>query len=94
MGAMYARNMFSNSAVNKYLPTVSLIQNAGRIHSVRIERVEDFKYFGTTLTNQNSIQEEIKSRLKLGSARYYSVQNVLSFRLLSINLKIKIYIEL
>ena len=31
-----------------------------------IERVEDFKYLGTTLTNQNSIQEEIKSRLKLG----------------------------
>jgi len=29
-----------------------------------IERVEDFKYWRTTLTNQNSIQEEIKSRLK------------------------------
>jgi hypothetical protein len=28
------------------------------------ERVEEFKYFGTTLTNKNSIQEEIKSRLK------------------------------
>ena len=41
-------------------------QNAGRNHSVRIdnstsERVEEFKYLGTTLTNQNSIQEEIKS---------------------------------
>ena len=43
------------------------------------------------LTNQNSIQEEIKSRLKLGNACYYSVQNLLSFRLLSTNLKIKIY---
>ena len=31
-----------------------------------IERVEEFKYLGTTLTNKNSIQEEIKSRLKLG----------------------------
>jgi hypothetical protein len=29
--------------------------------------VEEFKYLGTTLTNQNSIQAEIKSRLKLGS---------------------------
>ena len=43
-------------------------QNAGRIHSVRtdnstFERVEEFKYLGTTLTNQNSIAEEIKSRL-------------------------------
>ena len=27
------------------------------------ERVEGFKYLGTTLTNQNSIQEEIKCRL-------------------------------
>jgi len=47
-------------------------QNAGRIHSVRIdnsafERVEEFKYLGTT-TNQNSIVEEIKSRLKSGNA--------------------------
>ena len=46
---------------------------------------------GTTLTDQNSIQEEIKSRLKLGNACYHSVQNLLSFRLLSKNLKIKIY---
>jgi hypothetical protein len=46
---------------------------------------------GTTLTDQNSIQEEIKSRLKLGNACYYSVQNLLSSRLLSKNLKIKIY---
>jgi hypothetical protein len=53
--------------------------------------VEEFKYLGTTLTNQNSIQAEIKSRLKLDNACYYSVQNLLSSRLLSKNLKIKIY---
>jgi hypothetical protein len=46
---------------------------------------------GTTLTNQNSIQAEIKSRLKLGNASYYSAYNLLSSRLLSKNLKIKIY---
>jgi len=55
-----------------------------------IERVEEFKYLGTTLTDQNSIQEEIKSRLKLRNACYHSVQNLLSSRLLSKNLKIKI----
>jgi len=49
------------------------------------------EYLGTTLTNQNSIQEEIKSRLKSGNACYYWVQNLLSSRLLSKNLKIKIY---
>jgi hypothetical protein len=39
------------------------------------ERVEGFKYLGTTLTNQNSIQEEIRSRLESGNACYHSVQN-------------------
>jgi len=71
-------------------------QNAGRIHSVRtdnntFERLEEFKYLGTTLTNQNYIPEEIKSRLKLGTVCYHSVQNLLSSMLLSKNLKIKIY---
>ena len=62
-----------------------------KIDNSFIERVEEFKYLGTTLTNRNSIQEEIKSRLKLGNACYYSVQNLLSSRLVSKNLKIKIY---
>jgi len=72
-------------------------QNAGRNHSVRIdnstfERAEEFKCLGTTLTNQNSIPEEIKSRLRSGNACYHSVQNLLSSRLLSQSLKIRIYI--
>jgi len=52
--------------------------------------VEDFKYLGTTL-NQNSIQEDFKSRSKSGNACYHSVQNLLSFNLLSKNIKTKIY---
>ena len=57
--------------------TVSRDQNAGRIHSMKmdnspIERVEEFKYLGTTLTNQTSIQEEIKCKLKFLNAYYYS----------------------
>ena len=43
-------------------------QNAGRNHSVRIERVEEFKYLGSTLTYENYIPEEIKSRLRSGNA--------------------------
>jgi len=79
----------------KYM-VVSRDQNAGRIQNVRIdnstfESVEEFKYLGTTLTNQNYIAEEIKSRLRSGNACYNSVQNLLSSRLLSENLKIKIY---
>jgi hypothetical protein len=56
--------------------------------------VEEFKYLGTTLTNQNSIQEDVKSRLKSGNVNYHSAQNLLSSGLLYKNLKIKIYIEL
>jgi len=48
--------------------------------------LEEFKYLGTKLTNQNCIQDEIKSRLKAGQ-----VQNILSSSLLFKNLKIKIY---
>ena len=71
-------------------------QNAGRSHSIKtdnssFERVEQFKYLGTTLTYQNSIKEEINSRLKSGNVCYSSVQNILSFSLLSKNTKIKIY---
>ena len=53
--------------------------------------VEEFKYLGTALTNQNSVLEEIKSRLNSRNACYHSVQNFLSSSLLSKNLKIKIY---
>ena len=82
----------------KYI-VLSRDRNAGRSHSVKsdnssFERMEEFKYLGTTLTNQNSIQEKIQSRLKSGNACYHSVQNLLSSRLLSKNLNIKIYITL
>ena len=71
-------------------------QNAGRSHNIKIdnssfERVEQFKHLRTTLTNKNSIHEEINSRLKSGNACYNSVQNILSSSLLSKNLKIKIH---
>jgi hypothetical protein len=53
--------------------------------------VEEFQYLGTTLMNQNPIQEEFKSRLKSVNACYHSVQNLLSSSLLYKNVKIKIY---
>jgi hypothetical protein len=72
------------------------IQNAGQNHEIKIdnktsEREEEFKYLGATLTNRNSIHEEIKSRQKSGNACYHSVQNLLSCRLLSKNTKIRVY---
>ena len=57
-----------NADKTKYM-VMSRVRNAGRGHSVNIdntsiERVEEFKYLATTITDQNSIREEIKSRLK------------------------------
>jgi len=57
-----------------------------------IYRVQIFGKTLTTITNENSILEKFKGRLKLGNACYYSVENLLSSSLLSKNLKIKIYV--
>jgi len=62
-----------------------------KIDNSSFESVEEFRYFGTTLANQNSTQEEMKSRSKSGNACYHLVQNLLSSGLLSKNLKIKIH---
>ena len=62
-----------------------------KIGSNSYEKVETFKYLGSLLINQNFIQEEIKCKLKAGNSCYYSVQTLLSSRLISTNLKIKIY---
>ena len=52
----------------------------------------DIEQFGTTeKSNQNSIAEEMKSRLRSGNACYHSVQSILSSTLLHKNLNIKIY---
>jgi hypothetical protein len=70
--------------------------NSGQNQNIRIanesfENVANFIYLGTTLTNQNDIHDEIKNRLNSGNACYCSLQNLLSSRLISKNLKIKIY---
>jgi hypothetical protein len=83
-----------NSEKTKYM-FMSRHQNAGQSNYMRVanksfERVTKFKYLGATLTDHNCIHEEIKSRLISGNACYHSVQN-LSSRLLSRNVKIKIY---
>jgi hypothetical protein len=72
-------------------------QNAGQNHDIKIanryfKNVAQLKYFGTTVTKQNLIHEEIKRRLNSGNACYDSVQNLFSPRLLFENVKVRIYI--
>jgi hypothetical protein len=75
-----------NEEKTKYM-LLSCHQNAGQNHNIKmanrcIENVAEYKYLGTTVTNQNLIKEEIKRRLNSGYACYHSVQNLLSFCLL------------
>jgi len=83
-----------NADKTKYM-VMSCDQHAGRSHNIKtgnesFESDEQFKYSGTNLTHQNSIQEEIESTLKPGNACYHSVQNLLSSTWLPKNIKIKI----
>jgi hypothetical protein len=86
--------------LNQYTKTKYMLlsrhQNAGQNHDIKIgnryfENLAQFRYSGTTITNHNLIQEEIKRRLNSGNACYHSVQDLLSSRLLSKNIKIRIY---
>jgi sorting nexin-29 len=75
-----------NAEETKYM-IMSRHRNSGQNQNIRIanesfENVAKFKYLGTTLTTQNDIHDEIKSRLNSGNACYYSVQNLLSSRLI------------
>jgi actin-related protein len=84
-----------NIEKTKYM-LLSRQQNVGQNRDIKIanrsfENLSQFKYLGTTVTNQNLIQEHIKRRVNSGNARYHSVQNLLSSHLLSKNLKIRIY---
>jgi hypothetical protein len=75
---------------------ISRHQTAGQRNYIRVannksfEKVAEFKCLGSTLTDQNRIHEEIRSRLNSGNVCYLAVQNLLSSRLLSRNVKIKI----
>ncbi|KAJ4448446.1 hypothetical protein ANN_10462 [Periplaneta americana] len=62
-----------------------------KIGDLSFEGMQKFKYLGATVTNINDTREEIKRRINMGNACYYSVEKLLSSSLLSKNLKFRIY---
>ena len=68
----------------------NIVQNKNivLIESSSFEKVEKFKYLGVTVTNMNDIREEIKRRINMGNSCYYSLEKILSSRLLSKKLKV------
>ena len=70
----------------------NVIQNQNKvIVNLSFENVEKFGYLGVTNTNTNDTDEEIKRRINMGNACYYSLEKILSSRLLSKILKVKTY---
>jgi hypothetical protein len=81
--AMFAETS-DNSQHSTWLNTES------RSYTLNSSRGNFDKSWGTMLTDQNCIYEEIKSRLNSVNACYHAVQNLLSSHLLSKNVKIKV----
>ena len=82
-----------NSEKTKYMITSchqNVIQNQNiAIANLWFENVEKFGCLGVTITNTNDIREEIKRRINMGNACYYSLETILSSRLLSKKFKVK-----
>jgi hypothetical protein len=85
-----------NIKKTKYILLLSCHRNAGQNCDIKIanrsfENVSQFIYLGMSVTNQNSIQEDLKMECNAGNACYHSVQNLLSSHLLPKSVTIRIY---
>ena len=81
-----------NSENTKYMITShhqNVIQNQNIVTgNLSFENVQKLRYLGVTVTNTNDIREEMKHRINMGNACYYSLERMISSRLLSKKMKV------
>ncbi|KAJ4449395.1 hypothetical protein ANN_00794 [Periplaneta americana] len=90
-GTFEATSLEVSGLSRKFSSSVTSLNGNIKIGDLCFEEVEKFKYLGATVTNINDNREEIKRRINMGTACYYSVEKLLSSSLLSKYLKVKIY---
>jgi len=56
-----------------------------------LEQVQSYKYLGSIVNSDNSIEEEIKNRITLRNKAYYTNQFLFKSNLISKKLKMKLY---
>jgi len=61
------------------------------INNLHIEQVQQHKYLGSIINDSNSIEEEIKERIALGTKAYHANQKFFKSRLVTKYSKLKLY---
>jgi hypothetical protein len=65
-------------------------ENKTEIETMSFESVQSFKYLGSTVNQNNTIEEDIKGRLIAGNKVYYANQKMFQSKLLSRKFKLKL----
>jgi len=66
-------------------------KNKLEIDNMSFESVQSVKYLGSTVNQNNTIEEEIKERLIAGNKAFYANQKTFQNKLLSKKSKLKLY---
>lgn len=82
-----------NENKTKYLKCSKLNNRTENLNidNMQIESVSNFKYLGTKVNGNNSLEEEIKERIVNGNKAYYANQKLFKSQLVSKQAKIRLY---
>jgi len=82
------------------VPNVKFYRNqssgsrALNIENKEIEQVRSFKYLGSTVNTDNTMEEEIKERIAMGNKAFFANKKIFQSKLISKNAKLKLYFSL